>query len=359
MSVFVSLLGAVMLWYLLDKKVVKEQVFTLDVDHVAEGDVWPQVPGLYLRIPNGLAYQSVKPDRVDVLVEGTAEHLARLEDTLRGQFDVPEDFLGGEPFCTKDLVVDQAFSFPAREAMPGLRIVSPGTITLTLSRRMEFMLSLDASNLEFEDAKMAESVDVRFSPSSVRVYGPVRGIDLLQSRPDLFKLAQIDARNFENALRSGLSARARHRRFLEDNDALKNLEVVNDTITITFERREKFIERVLENVEVMHLIPAEARPEGLDPDSPLSIDPPAVTLRLKVPESYFAADRTEASLRRDLDVYVDLGDMPSSVHAARLEPRVHGLPAGASCVVEPALIDVVWNIPDVDTEGGAPESDSQ
>lgn len=348
-----------MLWYLLDKKVEKDQTFSLAVQTVGEGDRWPAGSGLFLRIPNALAFSSVRPSQVDVHVEGTAEHLARLEGTLRGLCDIPLDFLGGEDERSRDLVVDEVFKFPARESLPGLRIESPGTITLTLSRRMEFMLSLDAGNLEFEDAKLAESVDVRFTPSSVRVSGPVRSSLLLQSKPQLFKLARIDAKSFDAALRGSCSARTRHASFIEDGGLLKNLQVENDLVEITFERRQRFREVVLEGVEVMPLIPAEARPDGLDADSPLSIDPPAVTVRLRVPESYFDAEHAESSIRRELDVYVDLGDMPFSVHADKLEPRVHGLPEGASCVVEPALIDVVWNILDVDAAGGAPESDAR
>ncbi|MFH0945105.1 MAG: hypothetical protein V2A76_07895 [Planctomycetota bacterium] len=344
--VLTSGVGALLLWFLLGQKVETTEQITVGVRCISAEEDWPSGNGLFIRIPSGLALSDVQPRILDLEVKGTREELGRLDRSLKGTFEVPAGFLRNEERATREYVVKDEFHFGRLLSLPSVTIESLDKITLTLARRYVNNLTLSAANLTFTEPGMGQDVRVDFEPSMVRVSGPGEQARRIIENPELFKLASIDQVAFEAATRGKLRVPARLGLFEGHRGQLERMVAEDQPIKITITVTQRFRTVVFPDVEVVPLIPADAWPAGVNRERPLSLHPDAVLVTLQVPEECFSGGSSESDLLKQLNLFVDLLEMPFDTAAENLRVHFEGLPEGARVKIEPPLIDVIWNIPE-------------
>lgn len=338
---------ALLLWILLGEKVDDEEKFNLDV-RTLSGDAQPLGSGLFIRIPESLAFSDVMPGDVDIELRGPAAELSRLEGTLRGFLDVSPDVLGDRQSETREVRVRGDFKFPQLDSLR-VSIVNEPTIALTLSRRSPGTITLGKANLSFEPASLGDGIDVEFKPSLLTASGPHGQIQSLKADASQFRLTTIGPRELELGLADKLFVRARHGTF--DNESLNRVDFLErediageDLVLIKFSKRQELIHLKFEGVEVTPLVPRAAQRDGIRKEKPLGFDPAMVDIEVTIPkDANGQRDELRAQVARDMNVFVDLGDMPFTSLAGHLRVRVEGLPAGAKVKVTPEVIDVHWN----------------
>src|SRR5690606_10574780 len=107
--------------------------------------------------------------------------------------------------------------------------------------------------------------------------------------------------------------------------------------------REMF-ELAFDSVEVTALVPRTAKRDGIRRENPLGLQPETVRVEVTVPKDGFSSrDEARAQVLRDLNLFVDLGDMPFNTLASHLKVRAEGLPEGSTVKITPEEIDVHWN----------------
>lgn len=335
---------ALVLWFLLGEKVRQEEQLVLEVRVLQRGET-AQGSGLFVRLPPGLALADVSPRRVELRIAGPAEDLARLEGTVRGYFDVPSDFTGGSERVTREVGVAEDFQFPRLKSL-AIDILESPRLLLTVARRATGSLVLSRENLRFTSPDIAKEVEVEFEPSAIRITGPMDLVRLVRDRPSMFMLAEIDGVAAARAMASGFVVPAGQGTFLGEDGPIDALEVVDPDlrVRIRFIKRPKTFEVVLEDVEVAPLVPPSARRTDVREEDPITLSHDRVTVRVIVPADKFA-DEKEAKqrLRRDLNLFVDLGEMPFGTNAMKLRVHYEGLPEGSKIEIDPPEIDVIWN----------------
>ena len=338
-------LGALLLWFLLGQKVDKSEDIPVEVRCISAEQDWPQGSGLFIRLPPKLALSDVQPGSLELKVRGTAEEIARLDHSLRGTYQVPAGFLGEKDQATKTLTVDRT-TFHFGQLKVSNLLLDSEEIALTLTKRHVENLTLNAANLSFNPPELGQGLQIDFEPTMIQISGPADQTRRVRENAALFQLTSINPEGFDAALRGRLKVSARLGAFDQAGRLLERMAVEDRMITITFTKKRRFRRVVLDDLEVIPMIPESALPEKVLRDRPLSLQPKTVKVTLQVPEAYFSAGSDEAALRKQLNVFVDLGEMPFDTAAENLPVHFEGFPEGATVIVEPALIDVTWNIPE-------------
>lgn len=342
-----ALIGA-MIWYLLGQKVEDTFTFYLPVRAVSGSEEMPQGQFVVIRVPTELAFCEVHPEQVPLVLRGTRQDLAEArEGNLRGVYVVPPDFCGNEKRKTRDIFGARDLQFAKLKTLPSVRIDQIANIELTIGERRWSNVKLEMQNLEFEPGINREGVEVEFEPTLMVVSGPYDEVGLFEQDRSRLKLPQIDRATFDAAFALEQSIPASRAYFSAAGPGMPPLRGLTVTepdrmIQIRFRRQRLFVERQFDNVEISQLIPKSARREDVDPARPVDLEFDSVSVKVRVPEDYFAKGRTEAELRRELNVFVDLGEMPFERDAQRLKIRHEGLPEGATATVEPADVDAKW-----------------
>jgi len=345
--------GALMVWFLLGQKVNTSQVIPVEVRVISADEDWPRGSGLFIRVPAQLALSDVQPRRLELTVKGAAEKIFRLDQSLHGTYPVPVNFLGDQEQVTKQLKVDDVFTFGQVKSLGNLKVEAPVTISLTLTRRTVENLTLSKANLSFIEPDLGQDVRADFEPTMIRVWGPADQARLLRESPDLFQLTSINRDGFQHAELGKLMVPTRLAVFDPQGGRLERMSVESRLIRITLTPKRRFRQLVFEGLEVMHLVPRKAWPAGVDRERPLNLHPDTVKITLEVPEEYFSRGGDSAAVKNGLNVFVDLGEMPFDAEADNLSVHVNGYPEGATVKVEPEVIDVIWNIVE------APESNGE
>lgn len=276
-------------------------------------------------------------------MKGPRADLSRLDPTFRGFLDIAPDELGERQAATREIRVKD-FKFPQLDSLR-IDIVNEETLSLGIARRSTGSLTLGVTNLTFDPPTLADGIDAEYRPSILQVSGPHDQIVTLKSDPSLFQLATVGRRELELGLAGKLFLRVQQGMFT--NDSLHRLgfpERDDNLIQVTLTKREETLQLTLDDVEVTPLVPRAAQREGIRQEKPLSFDPATVSVEVTVPKAAFGSrDEARMQLLRDLNVFVDLGDMPFTTLAGRLPVRVEGLPPGSTAKVVPERIDVHWN----------------
>lgn len=337
-------LAAVVLWLLLGEKVQDELSKELEIQVIESGAI-PLGEGLFIQVPDNLALSAVTPQTAVLEMEGPRDEIARLEGLMRGFYEVSRDFTGGRQRRSVQVDVAERFDFPQLRSL-GVTIKNDPVIELALAQRAYHNVSLTKQNLVFDDASIAEGLAVNFSPSLVRVSGPIDRVQLLVQDPGLFALTRIDADAYRDALDGALTVRTRNGSFGDGEGNLQRLTVTdpNELIRISFQKAREYWTVTLEDVEVLHLVPARANREDVRDENPLTFVPDAVSVAVTVPRDLYPSEEAaREELRKALNLFVDLGDMLFGSDAAKLIVRNEGLPPDCDVVITPPEIDVNWN----------------
>ncbi len=334
---------ALLLWFLLGEKVNHKDSIPLEVRILAEDEAMAG-DGLFIRVPGNLAFTDVDPTSVDLELSGPRAEMSRLEGALNGYFEVPSDFIGEQKADRRVLRVKGDFRFPQLESSR-VDIVNQPEIVIGLARREVGSITLRADNLEFQPPTLGEGIEVSFDPSILQLSGPQAQIQKLKVSPELFRLATIGRHELEIGLRGGLTVRPRQGKFL--SETLHRLDFAlpgADLVRITLRRASEPYVLTFDSVEVTPLVPKGAWREGIRKEDPLGLEPETVRAEVRVPKTAFPTrEEARAHVERELNLFVDLGDMPFTTLAQWLKVRAEGLPEGATISVSPDVIDVHWN----------------
>jgi len=338
---------AILLWFLLGEKVTNRLPIPLDVTVLAAGEA-PVGSGLFIRLPESLAFSAVDPASVTVSLEGPRADLAAVRPLLQGFYDVPLDFLAGKQSESNPVNIDGDL-FPQLDSLR-LEVVHATPLVLSVAKRDAGRISLGAGNIEFDPPTLAENMDVVFEPSSLSVTGPQAPIQRLREDPSLFKLATIARSDLAQGERGELSFRAAQGSFEEE--ALARLRFVDgggsDVIKVRLKRRREMVIVSLTDVEVVPFVPSSAKRDNIRMENPLTLEPATIDVKVTLPkEGYADKDEAKAAVGRALNLFVDLGDMAFTELAGRLPIRIEGLPDGATIEFSVDVIDVTWN--EIDT----------
>lgn len=351
--VFLALIAAVMLWYIIGEKVETEGEFTMAIVAVPKIDA-SAVDMLFLKVPDSLVLERTDPSFVKVAFRGTKEDLDRF-DKRNGVWEIPPDFCGGADRTRKQVNVGDVFQFSGIRSLRSLRILGQPSFEISLARRAETDVTLSLANLEVDPGLIPEDADLecRFLPSTIRVSGAIDVIRALDENAARLKV-HVDTGRFQLALRDVLTVHGNEFALdaSTDNSQRVVVEDVGD-IRIQLVRKQQFRTVKLESVPVNWLIPKAAWREGADLKNPLKLSAETVSLEIQLPIEEAQSATLEADLRARLNVFVNLLEMPFTVEADKLPVHVEGLAKGALVTPIPARIDVEWR---KKVEGGSADN---
>lgn len=346
--VLAALISAGILWYLIGQRImVTSQPIPCAVRPLQDDVTDPLAPGLWVRLPEELVFVGSVPEQLALELRGTTEQVTAIQDgALGGVFSVPEDFCGDDDEKTAEVEVTSNFKFPMIEARQGLHFVKRTSVTLTIARRDRMTIALDRANLAGIDELLGDKAEVEVPNTLLEVSGPRALIARLRSSAARLLVELNVDRNMIDRLPGPVAVRLGEP-YLVDASGIVGRGLLrirgDDTSAVkvtVYPVRKSRVVRFTE-VEILALIPSRARRENVNWENPLSIKPPTIDLKVTVPEAYFAT-RQEADLRRDVEIYVNLGELDPGLEGADLRLHCVGLPPGAT--VEPAQdkVDVAW-----------------
>ena len=346
---FAALVSAVILWYLIGQRlVVPSDPISLRILDVRPGEE-TQAGGLYLTLPDNLVLMSVSPEVVQLRVSGSKVEIDTINAesaSFRGFYELPRDVCGPDDERTVAVQVTESFEFPSIEARPDLRFVDRPEISVTVARRESVEVELEPRHLAAEGVDL-EGVQVTFSRATVVVGGPKALIDRIIADDGLLRSdALVNIRLADATAPKTVALGGLH--IVDDAGVTgRGLLVIDDgRVEVTIQKERVYRDVALTQLEVLALIPSRSRRENVDWEAPLKIDPPALDVALRVPEEYFSKGLTEADLRRDVMLYVNLGDREASIDAGVLSVRRLGVPENAAIKLSHDQVDVEWQFLD-------------
>ncbi len=375
--VLVSGVAAVVLWFVLSDKIAEVVVVELTVQERDEAiPQSEQGAGLYIVVPTELAFVGTEPKNVKVTIRGPREEVAKAKEQLKATYRVEPDFTGENVDATRSINVKQEFDWSELRAHRGVEVESTSSLALTIVRRTDYRLTLGKQNLVFNvDPTLTldglgeadgttppiDDFDVYFVPSDLKVTGTVDDVNLLRANPSLFTLTEISAEAASLAFAKRLVVVAGGGMFKlpagaierEDEKRKLTLRVTNPSqdVSVIFERRVRLRSFVLEQMPVGAMIPLGVRRTDVNELRPVSIEDERVTVTVTVSES-LVKDDFESAVRQNLNLFVDVGDIPPGIDAKKLVIRCEGAPLGAIVEVSPKETDVNWNVKEAPATGG-------
>lgn len=353
-----SFFGAWILWFLIGQRIEVSYDVPCPVRIVAAGESAPEGHGLFIHVPDDLVVLQFDPDNIELTVVGKKEEVTRLNRQIRGDMNLSPEFCNQRDQRTGVVQIGSDFTFGKIGGRTGLRLESPGTIELTVSRRGKTTIPLDPENLVFGTAgsSIGAAYDVSFVPSVIDVDGPIADIAQLKKFPGRLRLSAIGS---PEAYAEGRSLSLRGLTMVDENGVeIPNAMVRSpdqDAVLVTVQRKRSWQKVALKNVPITAFVPEASWRSNAVAERPVKIDPAKVDVEIRVPDEYFEAGNEEGDLNRDVFLFVNLAEMQPDVEAQRLPVRFFGLPEGATIEFklptvgnseQDSTVDVVWQLSD-------------
>lgn len=309
---------ALIVWLLIDQKVVLRQTHNLPVRVVSGDDEFIQEQsniekGFFIVIPENLMLtQTQDVKRIEAILSAPKDVIQQQPKLLIGDRVISRTSFGDEVDQRKFNVTVLRDYFDSLRDNTNISVeFRPNTITLNLARREKTQVVLTPDNVEFRGleelrTKKRDIEEVVFEPNTITIEGPAPLIKEIDEDNTLLQLESLRLDENDKDLKLGLSQSLIDQRI--------SIKAAVQEVGVKVVLKEETSERVLENMGIM--VYFGERPLTPEERARIELESEGVNVRITGPQSQIDILRGDTILRGKIQLQVNLDDVNADLGEA-------------------------------------------